>query len=150
MEGGMTLLKAAKQALEALENAKSHDIENLFKFDDEIIPLRQAIEDAEKQEPVGYMDKTKFKLLSEGDSVTTTITSHRPFTDDVPLYTTPPTAQRQWVGLTDEEIMQAERLASIRHLKHRYSIRGQQITPADDFQWHYARAIEEALKRKNT
>lgn len=48
----MTLLEAAKQALEALHNARSYDIGNLFGFDDEIIPLRQAIAEAEKQEPV--------------------------------------------------------------------------------------------------
>lgn len=58
--------------------------------------------------------------------------------------------QRKWVGLTDKEIDEAERLANIRHQKHRYSIRGQQITPADDPQWHYARAIEAKLKELNT
>jgi hypothetical protein len=55
--------------------------------------------------------------------------------------------KREWVGLTDEEIWEAER---IRHQRHKYSIRGQQITPADNPQWHHARAIEAKLKEKNT
>lgn len=59
-------------------------------------------------------------------------------------------AQRELVGLTEEEIDEAQRLAHIRHQKHKFSIRGQQITPADDPQWHYARAIEAALMEKNT
>jgi hypothetical protein len=50
---------------------------------------------------------------------------------DKKLYTTPPAAQRQWVGLTDEEI------------KNTY------FTTRADFV-DYARAIEAKLKEKNT
>jgi hypothetical protein len=56
------------------------------------------------------------------------------------LYTTPPAAQRQWVGLTDEEI-----------LKLAYPIRWQEV---DDFEAdkavNFAQAIEAKLKEKNT
>jgi lipoate-protein ligase A len=59
-------------------------------------------------------------------------------------------ARREWVGLTDEEIDECERLATIRHQSHRYSVHGQIITPADGLEWHFARAIEAKLKEKNT
>lgn len=82
-----------------------------------------------KQQEVCWIDKTRFKELMEGNSVTTTLTSHRPFLDDVPLY-----AKREWVGLTPEE-----RLVIID-------------------QWHWdegktdylCRLVEEKLKEKNT
>ena len=51
--------------------------------------------------------------------------------------------------LTIEEIYECERIAVIRHHRHKNSIRGQQITPADDPQWHFANAIIAAYERKN-
>jgi len=51
--------------------------------------------------------------------------------------------------LTDEEIYECERIAAIRYHRHKSSIRGQQITPADDPQWHFANAIIAAYERKN-
>lgn len=51
--------------------------------------------------------------------------------------------------LTDEEIYECERLAAIRYQRHKHSIRGQQITPADDPQWHFARAVIAAYEAKN-
>ena len=64
----------------------------------------------------------------------------------VPLYTTPPKFQ----PLTEEEIQECEHLAAIRHNRHKHSIRGQMISPADDLNWHFARAIESKLEEKNT
>jgi hypothetical protein len=54
------------------------------------------------------------------------------FDDAVPLYTTPPAAKRQWVGLTDEE--------------------KRQIFVREGYQgWlDYINAIEAKLKEKNT
>lgn len=56
---------------------------------------------------------------------------------------------RELVGLTDEDLIECERLADIRHRKHMGSIRGQQLSSADQFLWHYARAIEAKLREKN-
>ena len=60
-----------------------------------------------------------------------------------------PKQPRQWQGLTDEEVYQCEQLAAIRYQRHKYSVRGQIITPADGLEWHFAQAIEAKLKEKN-
>ena len=56
------------------------------------------------------------------------------------LYTTPPAAQRQWVGLSEEEI-----------LKMAYPIRWQEV---DDFEAdkaiNFAQMVEAKLNEKNT
>jgi hypothetical protein len=58
----------------------------------------------------------------------------------VPLYTTLPAAQRQWVGLTDEEVYP---LAN-EHLH--YQMEGYEVSGI----YNLARAIEAKLKEKNT
>jgi beta-N-acetylglucosaminidase len=92
-------IEAMKQALEALES--THDV-GCNKTDEAIISLRQAIEQAEKQEPVAWMRQ-------DGQRVTTASDRHN-YPDgetrySIPLYTHPQ-PQREWVGLTEEEIQQ--------------------------------------------
>jgi hypothetical protein len=57
--------------------------------------------------------------------------------------------QREWVGLTDEEVYECEQLAAIQYQRHKYSVHGQIITPADGLEWHFAGVIEAKLKEKN-
>jgi hypothetical protein len=57
--------------------------------------------------------------------------------------------RREWRGLTDEEIYEAEDSAGRSFRHHRMSIRGQMITPADGFNWHFAHAIDAKLKELN-
>jgi hypothetical protein len=52
--------------------------------------------------------------------------------DFVPLYPTPPAAQRQWVGLTDDERLEVA-----------------EIDGADEWFWKVCKAIEAKLKEKN-
>ncbi len=111
-------ITAMKQALEALTRIWEDGLENFPEsgHDAAITALRTAIAEAEKQEPVAWMDASETALSWEN------------YLDCMkPLYTTPPAAQpeqepvwdasapivmtphpafakRQWVGLTDEEI----------------------------------------------
>jgi len=82
-----------KLALDALEYEAKRGGDGAYLLEREA--LRQAITEAEKQ-AVAWMgvdsegNPNKFRL--------------NPFGGGVPLYTTPP-AQREWQGLTDEEVM---------------------------------------------
>jgi len=86
---------------------------------------KQAIAELESQEPVAVGEVVNER--GEVDYI-----SYVPPVGTA-LYTTPPAAQRQWVGLTDEEITA---------LKHN----GERYISSQDF----ARAIEAKLKEKNT
>ena len=91
----MTKDEALKLALEALDGlSEPYDV----------LKAQEAIREAlaQPEQELCWIDKTRAKELAEGNSVTTTLTVHRPFADDVPLYTTLP--QRTWVGLTADEL----------------------------------------------
>ena len=111
-------IEAMKQALEALEKV----LGKWQKCEEAITSLRQAIEQAEKQEPVVRWTFAWAMPCGWGDLLV----------DDLPdgtlLYTTPQ-PQREWVGLTDEE---------------RDECLGNYITAEGR-----ARAIEAKLKEKN-
>ena len=108
----MNHIETLKQALEALEMARRFVYsDNRPQCDEAITTLRIAIEQAEKQEPVAWRWVNGKGWLTYGEM------PHDRF-ESTPLYTTPPAApvqdvslidegktaaQRQWVGLTDEE-----------------------------------------------
>jgi hypothetical protein len=92
-------IEAMKQWLEALEGLVDLAHEAGFPCDRAeaaITSLRQAIEQAEKQEPVAWFEESP---LGEWFLAYT----FNPNAKTEPLYTTPQ-PQREWVGLTDEEI----------------------------------------------
>ncbi len=140
-------IEAMKLALEALERyAPQHG--NPDDMSDAITALRTAIEQAEKQEPVawrwrseGYSDWPKWSVSvklpwpawQDGKA-------QRRGVECEPLYTTPPAAQRQWVGLTDTQIEQVYFEVVKKH-------RG---APMPWGQVQFGKALEAKLKDKNT
>jgi len=131
----MTDKELMQQALEALNRSDYLG----WQFNIPIIKaLRERLAQPE-QEPVAWADMA---VRGEDKGLSWTPGHFH----KTPLYTAPP---KQWVGLTDEEIDECERLATIRHQRHKYSVRGQIITPADGLEWHFAQAIEAKLKERN-
>jgi hypothetical protein len=89
-------LEAMKMALATLE-----DIFGKNKVDVEVInALRQAIEQAEKQEPVAWLIQYKNRHDIKWGSPPG-FRSNDQILGMEPLYTAPP--KREWVGLTDED-----------------------------------------------
>ncbi len=142
-------IEAMKQALEALESFAPHNgvfWRNLHKEDAEIAnviaSLRQAIEQAEKQEPVAWATMLgSYSHVSWGKD-----RPDYPIRYEVPLYPGPQ-PQREWVGLTDEEMRELEKQFNaerVRTSDEEYLV----IYPGDYWQWQ--RAIEAKLKEKNT
>jgi hypothetical protein len=95
----MTDLKqAAQQALEALIDAAN--VLSAPMFADAADALREALAQPEQeQEPVAWM--VTYGGLTH---IEYTLPSKVVDTHYQPLYTTPPAAQREWVGLTDEDV----------------------------------------------
>ena len=124
--------EAIKQALEALESDPlSHA--GLVNRKQAIAALRQALET--EQEPVAWITNggkgelwwhQSSKFDEEGNLI-------GPNPDDIPLYTAPP--KKEWVGLTDQEIN---------------SVCYKRDWTAPWTNTTFARAIEQALKEKNT
>ena len=88
----MTLIEAAKLALEASEHLHSTGDTQVFDlcYAPKLIPaLRTAIEAAEKQEPVAWVREHELPL-TPGDAFSWVET----LTHKTPLYTTPPAAQQ--------------------------------------------------------
>jgi hypothetical protein len=79
------------------------------------------------QEPVGWT--TPHGGFFSNDYITDFALPHEKETHNIPVYITPPAAQRQWVGLTDEERQEC----------------AQSPFTAENY-----RAIEAKLKEKNT
>ena len=118
-----------RQALEALEDAASdlcslEDYSTAFQ-EETITALRQAIAEAEKQEPYGY-----FRYDIRLDSWV----QDRESTQGVAFYTAPP--KREWAGLTDEEVGRLTVFDGLHHVE---------VPILADF----ACAIEAKLKEKN-
>jgi len=118
-------IEAMKQALEALETLNSGDS---YKTHNAATALRQAIREAEKEQ-VDFQDFVA--NVQEAERQACEIIN------------------REWVGLTDEDREEARELAARSFRRHKYSIRGQQVTEADSYEWHYAHTIEAKLKEKN-
>jgi len=94
----MKQIDVLKQALEALESCSG--VPHWPAFQPTITTLRQAIEQAEKQEPVAL--KTVYETIIQWDEGGGKRSRRELARRIVALYTTPPVAQRQ--PLTDERI----------------------------------------------
>jgi len=130
-------IEAMKQALEALEEAcgdRCNAEYNPCYARTAITALRQAIEQAEKQEPVAKVVLTEtlgLPCLQWLD-----LDRQFDFKGGEYLYTTPQ-PQREWVGLMEEEIAE---------LHHEIKVRLMGTFKIEDIY----RAIEAKLKEKNT
>ena len=137
-------IEAMKMAIGYIEEAlTSHDqkygdhfymAKDRKKIVEDLTALRQAIEQAQKQEPVAWVSKNALDYVVAGGYVTTELNNR--FCDVVgkptPLYTEPP--QREWVGLTDEDFCEAWAQS-----------KGDVLFRL----WPFARAIAAKLKEKN-
>ena len=138
----MNTLDTMKQAIVYFE----HMVRTL-KLRDESEPaqllfkLRQAIADMEAQEPVAWINAEKRTFEWHGPVLWETPTIA--VLDKIPLYTHPqPKAEqepkREWVGLTDEEVVKLKMDGRDLEFVSMTALR------------RFAKSIEQALKKKNT
>jgi hypothetical protein len=102
------------------------------------IPLEDFYQPAPTvQEPVAWIRGSGLEMLKlENGGHATVYASEGMSNHSQPLYTTPPAAQRQWVGLTDEEITELEETTT--------------CLANESWLRNLTRAIEAKLKEKNT
>jgi hypothetical protein len=104
----------------------------------------KPVQPAPVQEPIGYLfqhEETGLTMVVDVQQVEWGFEKNNPRHQKIgPVYTTPPAAQRQWVGLTDEEVYP---LAN-EHLH--YQMEGYEVSGI----YNLAQAIEAKLKEKNT
>jgi hypothetical protein len=130
------LRAAAQQALEALENVRSYDKQDLYRLDEDITALRTAIEQAEKQEPVAWMYEVNGMPRVTFCDQREVEKAHPELKPSKPLFIIPP--PRRWVDLTDKEIEEVFPAIATYHPANKTLYRS------------IARAIEAKLKELNT
>ncbi len=102
--------------------------EKRVQISDKSIHEMQRLGQELEQEPVAWMLPDYGDVLSASEADGTGIYN-------IPLYTAPP--KREWVGLTDEEILSAAKEVPITCIRQR------------DYDLHFAPIIEAKLKEKN-
>ena len=141
-------IEAMKLALEALEEYQEKGAP-FMSCDSAVNVLRQAIEEAEKQEPVAWQER-QARRMKDGvvtewtnwypcryrtiDEARAEACDHIPY-EWRPLYTHPP--KREWVSLTEEEIQE---------LHYQIKVKCIGAYRTEDVY----RAIEAKLREKNT
>ena len=128
----MTLIEAAKLALEALEHEVEVGNDDAYRIERDA--LTQAIAEAEQQEPVYLIwMKAHYAWMHTDREVFDKTHDELRWL----LYTTPP--KREWQGLTDEDVEEVERWVEFKE-------EGSGRIPTGKL----VRYIEAKLKEKNT
>jgi hypothetical protein len=133
------MIKAMKQALEALGPNAPECCGCRVEWEIAITALRQAIAEAEKQEPVAFRwipSKVWGSYVLSDDREKAALAQENGIEVE-PLYTHPQ-PKREWVGLTDEE------------LNAIYEQHHNQYAECISPNFGYERAIEAKLKEKNS